>query len=414
MSVDTTQAKYDELDQISRRFADQAQASGDMHKQVQRAVQSLQKGGWEGQGAAAFFAEMDGQIFPALKRLTAALEQAQSVTVEVKDILQKADEEASQPFKGNGAATENKEGGLWGSIGEWVHGGLDVLGFVPGLGEIADGLNGLIYLAEGRHLEAGISFAAMIPIVGDAGKVGKWGVRIGGEVLEEGGERVVREGAETLIERGTRGEAYEATERYVRSQADRGLNVRGHAAEEAARVSGGPGTIDLDRAATELGGFPGNYMPGYDIASPREIASVKTHWSDAAWTPETGGLTPSSMGAYRRDFDKMLGWGPSGTLDNYADAVTRLRDGGYTVPDAIRNASPTDVARYLRDESVLRIPDDHVGPVRDMLRTRIQQFPGNYHLPDNVSPAQIDDFVNRRIQGIGIGSGDLRTILSTN
>jgi filamentous hemagglutinin len=97
------------------------------------------------------------------------------------------------------------DGGLWGSIGEWVHGTLDVAGFVPGLGEIADGVNALIYLAEGRYVEAAISAAAMIPIVGDAGKAGKWGVKAGKEILEEaaetGAERVAKEAAEGVSER---------------------------------------------------------------------------------------------------------------------------------------------------------------------------------------------------------------------
>ncbi len=36
----------------------------------------------------------------------------------------------------------------WDKYGERVHGALDAVGFIPGLGEIADGLNGLIYLGR--------------------------------------------------------------------------------------------------------------------------------------------------------------------------------------------------------------------------------------------------------------------------
>ena len=36
----------------------------------------------------------------------------------------------------------------WDEYGEWVHGALDAVGFIPGLGEIADGINGLIYLGS--------------------------------------------------------------------------------------------------------------------------------------------------------------------------------------------------------------------------------------------------------------------------
>ena len=55
-----------------------------------------------------------------------------------------------------------------------VQGVLDVVGLVPGFGEIADGINGVISLARGDYVGAALSFTSMIPIVGDAiGKSGK-------------------------------------------------------------------------------------------------------------------------------------------------------------------------------------------------------------------------------------------------
>jgi hypothetical protein len=55
--------------------------------------------------------------------------------------------------------------------------GLDVLGLIPGLGEIADGINGLISLARGDYAGAALSFAAMIPFAGWAATAGKFGRR---------------------------------------------------------------------------------------------------------------------------------------------------------------------------------------------------------------------------------------------
>lgn len=49
-----------------------------------------------------------------------------------------------------------------------VHNTLDVLGVIPGYGEVADAANGLIYLAEGDYLNAGLSFVSCIPVAGDA------------------------------------------------------------------------------------------------------------------------------------------------------------------------------------------------------------------------------------------------------
>lgn len=48
------------------------------------------------------------------------------------------------------------------------------MGFVPGLGEGADLLNGAIHLFRGNKLDAAISFGSMIP-GGDALKLGKYG-----------------------------------------------------------------------------------------------------------------------------------------------------------------------------------------------------------------------------------------------
>jgi len=47
-----------------------------------------------------------------------------------------------------------------------VHVILDGAGLIPGVGEIADGLNGLIYLGQGDKVNAGFSFAAMVPLAG--------------------------------------------------------------------------------------------------------------------------------------------------------------------------------------------------------------------------------------------------------
>lgn len=62
--------------------------------------------------------------------------------------------------------------------------GLDVVGLVPGFGEIADGVNGLISLARGDKAGAALSFAAMIPFAGWAATGGKW-VRTGVKYSDE-------------------------------------------------------------------------------------------------------------------------------------------------------------------------------------------------------------------------------------
>ena len=57
---------------------------------------------------------------------------------------------------------------------DWMQGGLDIVGLVPGIGEAADGLNAAISLARGNPIEAVLSGISMVPGAGDVvGKSGK-------------------------------------------------------------------------------------------------------------------------------------------------------------------------------------------------------------------------------------------------
>ncbi|WP_416406422.1 hypothetical protein RCH27_15970 [Paracidovorax citrulli] len=94
----------------------------------------------------------------------------------------------------------------WGS--DVVHTGLDVVGLIPGVGEIADGANALIYLAEGDKVNAAISAAAMIPGAGMAATGAKYGKKAAGAAAEAIGKKTAREAEEALVKR----EAKEAEE----------------------------------------------------------------------------------------------------------------------------------------------------------------------------------------------------------
>ncbi len=102
MSNDIIQAQYDTLNDVARRFGQQAEATAQMQGRVQQSLRALQSGGWEGRGSAAFFAEMTGEVLPAVARLGAALQQAQQTTQQIVQVLRAADEEASQPFRSAG------------------------------------------------------------------------------------------------------------------------------------------------------------------------------------------------------------------------------------------------------------------------------------------------------------------------
>ncbi|MCB0077369.1 MAG: WXG100 family type VII secretion target [Anaerolineales bacterium] len=209
------QAHYERLEQIAATFGAHAQRSAELRARLAQQADALVDSAWQGEAAQRFHAEMSRELLPALQRLAEALDEAQRVTLQIRDIIRAAEEEAAALFQGDGRAPapSDEGGGLWGSVGGWVHGGLDVLGLVPGFGEVADGVNALIYLAEGDYLNAGLSAAAMIPFAGWGATGAKFGIRAGRELLEEGAERVVREGVEEGAERLGREGAEEVGER---------------------------------------------------------------------------------------------------------------------------------------------------------------------------------------------------------
>ena len=76
------------------------------------------------------------------------------------------------------------------SVMDWVHTGLDVVGFVPGIGDVADGANAVLYLCEGDYVNAALSATSMIPLVGDAvskgGKAVKTAIKHSDDIVAAG------------------------------------------------------------------------------------------------------------------------------------------------------------------------------------------------------------------------------------
>ncbi|MFJ7973564.1 hypothetical protein [Psychrobacillus sp. NPDC096389] len=70
---------------------------------------------------------------------------------------------------------------------DFIQTGLDIVGLIPGVGEIADGVNGIIYTARGDTTNAALSFSAMIPFAG-------W-VSTGGKFVKKGSDLYQRRNA---------------------------------------------------------------------------------------------------------------------------------------------------------------------------------------------------------------------------
>lgn len=188
-------------------------------------------------------------------------------------------------------------------------------------------------------------------------------------------------------------------------QGGRLLDARRHASEAAARATLGRDAVNLDEVAPSLG-MRGNNFPTYDILSSNAVASVKTHWGD------DGSLNEAARQAYRRDFEHLFGWGREAEASKQdAQNIIKAREAGAPVPPALRTASSEEVAQYLRDHSVLLVPDDHVETIRADLRTRALEFPENYYLSSPPSEVEIDRLL-KRVRGLGLSSGEIRAIIA--
>ncbi|MGH1358704.1 MAG: hypothetical protein ACRBC3_08065 [Burkholderiaceae bacterium] len=97
------------------------------------------------------------------------------------------------------------------------HTAMDVLGMVPVVGEAFDLANGVVYAARGDKLNAAISFAALVPVGGQAATGSRLAYKAGKEALEtvseQGARRIVRESTSAVTVTGKRaidmGQSYE-------------------------------------------------------------------------------------------------------------------------------------------------------------------------------------------------------------
>jgi len=110
---------------------------------------------------------------------------------------------ATSAKKANPAAAPETpaEKSWWQRASPWVHGALDVLGFVPGLGAIPDIANAGIYALEGNAEEALWSLAAAVPGAGDAAKLGRLGVKAGKELVQRAEKELAQRAEKELAQK---------------------------------------------------------------------------------------------------------------------------------------------------------------------------------------------------------------------
>jgi WXG100 family type VII secretion target len=134
MTAPKFRANYQELQQIASRFKGESDRASQTMRSLKGNVEVLRGGDWIGQGARKFYEEMDGQVFPTVNRLIAAMAEAQKVTMQISQIAQQAEADAAkildkEPGEGGAPAAQpggapagggNDGGGLWDRFTNWA------------------------------------------------------------------------------------------------------------------------------------------------------------------------------------------------------------------------------------------------------------------------------------------------------
>ncbi|WP_228112003.1 GH-E family nuclease [Zoogloea sp. 1C4] len=126
-----------------------------------------------------------------------------------------------------------KEEGWWNRWGsDALHTTLDVVGLIPGVGEVADGANALVYLAEGDKVSAALSAAAMLPIGGQAATAAKMAKK-GAQALEK---QATKKAAEEAVEHSVKEAAEKAAKEKLEREAAEKAKKEAQAAASGGRV----------------------------------------------------------------------------------------------------------------------------------------------------------------------------------
>ena len=189
MPSSVVRADYDALRSMSQSFGQNASNARQSLQRLRSQMDVLQSGDWVGQGATAFYAEMNGIVVPTMSRLVKAMEEAQRVTLQISQIMKAAEDEAARylnqqgtgagPAAGGEAAMPAAGGGSAGGSAGGTPAGGDPGGTVgvavgAGLGAVVGGIiGGPLGAAAG---------AALGGVVGEA-----IGSAVGGEPAAGGG-----------------------------------------------------------------------------------------------------------------------------------------------------------------------------------------------------------------------------------
>lgn len=105
------QCDYGQFEQIAGAFAQHADDTAQLMRQVVQHVESLQSSGWVGVGANNFYREMFGEVLPGVQRLMVALRQANTSSHQIARLFRDAEQEAANLFGGSAGDAESRSSG---------------------------------------------------------------------------------------------------------------------------------------------------------------------------------------------------------------------------------------------------------------------------------------------------------------
>ncbi len=125
MSASDITADYEQLEQIASKFGQTADEMDALRNTLMQQVDDLYTDGWRGEGSNKFFAEMEGDVLPAVRRLHDAFLEAQQVTLKTVAIFREAEQGASKLFEGGSTTNFDVGATLWGTAFGGLGTGID-------------------------------------------------------------------------------------------------------------------------------------------------------------------------------------------------------------------------------------------------------------------------------------------------
>src|SRR5687767_1641141 len=112
MSAPVVRSDYDALTRVAQSFGQHAAETQQSLQRLKSQLDVLQGGDWLGQGATAFYREMNSDVVPTMARLMRALEASNQVVMQINQIMKAAEDEAAKHLNGgNGSGGAGTPGG---------------------------------------------------------------------------------------------------------------------------------------------------------------------------------------------------------------------------------------------------------------------------------------------------------------